>query len=230
MRPQAPTSGAGTAAAAAHPTLGRSWLGLAGLLLCAAVAGAWATGPLTDPALARWPRLLIDWQPALARHQPWRAFTAVGVHYSLLHLAANLAGGLLVAALGRVASLPLAATLAWAAAWPLTQIGLLLQPDLRHYGGLSGVLHAGVAVAGVFLVWQARGRRQAIGAALLAVMGLKLLSETPWAGPLQHPAGWDIAVAPLAHTSGALAGALCAALALGLQTLSRPTPAPDRPQ
>jgi hypothetical protein len=33
--------------------------------------------------------------------------------------------------------------------------------------------------------------------------------ERPWAGPLAQPAGWDIALAPLAHATGAAAGALC---------------------
>ena len=35
---------------------------------------------------------------------------------------------------------------------PLTQLGLLMRPDLLHYGGLSGVLHAGVAAAALWLV------------------------------------------------------------------------------
>ena len=50
------------------------------------------------------------------------------------------------------------------------------------------------------------------GATLLIVL-LKVLSEAPWAGPLSHPAGWDIAVAPMAHASGLGAGVLTAATA-----------------
>jgi len=45
----------------------------------------------------------------------------------------------------------------------------------------------------------------------------KLLSESPWGAALRHPAGWDIAVAPIAHATGALAGAVCAAIALLLR-------------
>ena len=46
----------------------------------------------------------LDWQPALASSEPWRAWSAAIVHYSALHLAANLAGIALVAALGFVAA------------------------------------------------------------------------------------------------------------------------------
>jgi len=38
------------------------------------------------------PREAIDWQPTLALTQPWRSFSAIGVHYSTQHLLANLAG------------------------------------------------------------------------------------------------------------------------------------------
>ena len=36
-------------------------------------------------------------------------------------------------------------------AWPLTHLSLLARPEVMHYGGLSGVLHAGVAVAALGL-------------------------------------------------------------------------------
>ena len=155
----------------------------------------------------------IDWQPALAASEPWRAVTAVFVHYSLLHLGANLAGAALVGALGQAAAVPLRSVAAWAMAWPLTQLGLLLQPQLLHYGGLSGVLHAGVAVVALHLVCAGVRSQRLIGLAIAAVLLAKVISEAPWAGPLRHPSGWDIAVAPLAHASGVAMGALCAAAA-----------------
>lgn len=187
----------------------RAWLALTLLLALAAGGGWWA------------PRATLDWQPALAAREPWRAFTAVAVHYSTLHLAANLAGAALVGALGVVARVPLAIVLAWGVAWPLTQLGLLMRPDLLHYGGLSGVLHAGVAAASLWLVARERGRRQLIGAAILAVLLVKILGESPWGPALQTREGWDIAIAPFAHASGALAGLLCARLALLFPSLSR---------
>lgn len=149
-----------------------------------------------------------DWQPALATRQPWRWWTAAFVHWSPGHLGANLAGLALVAALGWRARCGRRATLAWALAWPLTHLGLLLQPALTHYGGLSGVLHAGVATLAVHLLGQA-GRR-ALGAALLAGLLAKVLLEAPWGAPLRAVPGWDILIAPAAHASGAAAGLLCA--------------------
>jgi rhomboid family GlyGly-CTERM serine protease len=153
---------------------------------------------------------LIEWQPSLALREPWRAFSAALVHYSSMHLSANLAGALLVGALGHVAGVPLRSALAWLVAWPLTQFGLLLQPELLHYGGLSGVLHAGVAVACVHLIVAGNRLQRGVASALLAGLVIKVLSETPWQGALRHPAGWDIAVAPFAHASGVVMGTVCA--------------------
>lgn len=163
----------------------------------------------------RIPAAAIDWQPAFAFTQPWRWFTAAFVHWSALHLGANLAGAAVLAVFGRAAALPARATLAWALAWPLTHGAMLGQPALAHYGGLSGVLHAGVAIAATTLASQATGRRRRIGLAVLAGLALKIVLERPWTGTLTQPPGWDIAVAPLAHAAGALAGLACA-LACGL--------------
>ena len=161
-------------------------------------------------ALARGrPDAGIDWQPALWASQPWRAFSAVFVHYSTLHLLGNAAGLALVAALGAVARVPGRVALAWLAAWPLTQFGLLWEPALAHYGGLSGVVHAGVAIVCVHLLCS--GHRW-LGGPLLAMLLAKVLSESPWASPLRYPPGWDIAIAPLAHATGLIAGTVCALL------------------
>ena len=183
-------------------TPGRAWGWLAALLGLIALAG-WSIA-----------REAVDWQPTLALAQPWRAFSAIGVHYSALHLLANLAGAAAVGTLGVAARAPLAATWAWAAAWPLTQLGLLLEPALAHYGGLSGVLHAGVAVIAVTLLWPPNApARRWVGLALLGGLVIKVLLEAPWGAPLRYPAGIDIAVAPLAHASGLVAGLLCAIVA-----------------
>jgi hypothetical protein len=114
---------------------------------------------------------------------------------------------MLVAALGVAARVPPRAALAWALAWPATQLGLLAMPDITGYGGLSGVRHAGVAVVAVVLVRRTARDERRVGLAIAAVLTLKLLIEAPWRAAVIHPAGWDIAVAPLAHASGALAGA-----------------------
>ena len=179
---------------------GRAWIALA------AVLGLGATfGFGLDPRG-------LDWQPSLAGREPWRAFSAVFVHYSTLHLAANLAGVVLVGALGWFAAVSLRSACAWLIAWPLTQFGLLARPDLLHYGGLSGVLHAGVACVAWRLIVNGRGQRRAIGALTLAIVALKVVNEAPWGPALRHPPGWDIATAPFAHASGLVAGVVAAAL------------------
>ncbi len=71
------------------PDAGRTWWPWAGLCLAAAL-GALAAQAL-DPAR-------LNWQPALAGSEPWRAITAAWVHLSPLHLAGNLAGTAVVAA------------------------------------------------------------------------------------------------------------------------------------
>ncbi len=167
----------------------------------------------------------LDWQPGQAAGQPWRWWTAAFVHFSALHLLANLAGVLVVAALGRVANVPAVVALAWAASWPLTHLALLLRPDLLHYGGLSGVLHAGVAAAATFIVRRGSGRTAWIGWALLAGLAVKIALEAPWGPALRTVYGSDIAVAPLAHATGALCGLLCAWI--GLARDARPRDGPS---
>jgi rhomboid family GlyGly-CTERM serine protease len=181
------------------------------------------TALLAGVAAASWsaPRELLDWQPARALDEPWRLWSAAFVHWTPWHLGANLLGCAVVAAFGAAARVPLRATAAWLIAWPLSHAALALQPALTSYGGLSGVLHAGVAIAAWHLLRHDRGRRQQIGAAVMAGLLLKLLLEKPWGAPAQQVAGWDFAVAPLAHATGAIAGLACAALADALTSARR---------
>ena len=179
----------------------RAWLAVATVLALASLLLWFA------------PRDALDWQPQHALDQPWRWWSAAFVHWSALHLVANLAGSVVVAAFGVAARVPRRATWAWLAAWPITHAALAWQPLLLNYGGLSGVLHAGVAVAALHLAWREQGRRRAIGWAVLAGLAVKLALERPWAGPTQQVAGWDFAIAPLAHLTGVGAGLLCGAVA-----------------
>jgi len=172
-----------------------------------ALAALLAGGSLLATALD--PRQL-DWQPALAAAQPWRCWSAAWVHWSDGHRWANIAGAALVAVFGWRARCDAFDALAWFVAWPLTQVGLLMQPTLLHYGGLSGVLHAGVVVAAASLCQREQGARRLLGALVLAGVALKVVLEQPWRGPLQRMPGWDIAIAPAAHLSGAAMGGVCA--------------------
>lgn len=179
---------------------------------------AWAgcaLGLALGAALLWWaPREALDWQPARAPGQAWRLWTAAFVHWSPQHLQANLLGCAAVAAFGIAAGTPRPITWAWLVAWPLTHAALVMAPALPHYGGLSGVLHAGVAAAALGLAWQGTGRRRVIGGAVLVGLAAKLMLERPWQGPVQIVAGWDIPLVPLAHVTGAASGLLCGAAAL----------------
>ena len=176
----------------------------------AALATALALAAL---ALSSAPRESLDWQPGLVAAQPWRLWTAGLVHLTSGHLAANLAGCVVVGAFGAAARVSVASTAAWAVAWPLGHALLVAVPQLQHYAGLSGVLHAGVVVAALPLLWREAGRQRWIGAAVLAGLVIKLVLERPWSSTVQHFSGWDFPVAGAAHASGALAGLLCGALA-----------------
>lgn len=179
----------------------RCWLAMTVLLAVASVV-LWAA-----------PREALTWQPARALGEPLRAWSAAFVHWTPGHLGANLLGCAVVAAFGVAARVPTRAALAWLVAWPLSHAALALQPALTTYGGLSGVLHAGVAIAAWHLLRHDTGTRRVIGAAVITGLAIKLLLEKPWGAPTQQVAGWDFAVAPLAHASGAIAGIVCAALA-----------------
>ncbi len=175
-------------------------------------------------ALLAWPvpREALDWQPTLAGAQPWRWWTAAFVHYSPLHLGANLGATLVVAAYGWAARTPLRGTAAWLLAWPLGHLALLSVPDLAHYGGLSGLMHAGVAVASLGLVLWQPGRPRWIGALVFAGMGIKLLMEQPWGPVLRTDAAWDILIAPVAHSLCATAGVVAVLVVEAITRLSRP--------
>ena len=180
------------------------------------IAWASAAALLCLFALLGWPvtRELLDWQPRLMFTQPWRAVTAVAVHYSLMHLTGNLAGAVLTAAIGIAAQVPLRATWAWLAAWPLTHLALLIEPGLAHYGGLSGVLHAGVMIVIVFLLAEGSRAQRIVAGLVLIGYCAKIINEAPWGPAVRYSADWDIPVAPIAHATGAVAGAVCAMVAL----------------
>ncbi|MGM9482857.1 rhombosortase [Roseateles sp. NT4] len=170
------------------------------LMLCAALAAL---------SLLAWPlpREVLDWQPILVATQPWRAITAAFVHWTPIHLAANLAGCAVLALLGWRAQLGPREALAGGVALPFTQLGLCLRPELQHYAGLSGALHALAAIAALTLFTR-RSREHYIGAAVLVGLVIKLALEHPLGPVLRDTPGFDFPVAPFAHLSGVVAGAL----------------------
>lgn len=169
-----------------------------------------AAGALLGTAL---PAAPLDWQTAKAWQEPWRWWTASWVHLDRTHLLANLAGAAVLAVFGGSTRCTSRDAAAWAVAWPLTQGLLLLAPDPVRVAGLSGVLHAGVAVAALGLILRESGRARAVGVLVLAGLLLKLLGEQAWVAPERSLPGWDFPVAVLSHATGAGAGLLCATVA-----------------
>lgn len=186
-----------------------------------------------------WPgswNLLMDWQPHWAWSQPWRWWTPVMVHYSLWHAVINLLGLILLACLGVAAKVPGPYAVAWCVAWPLTHLGLLGRPELLHFGGASGVLHAGMSIIAVWLImsgdqtppapaasqpWGIQSHHQQttsksdklLGGVMMLVLLGKVLHESPWGPAVQYSEGLGIFVAPWSHASGVLSGLICGAIA-----------------
>lgn len=139
------------------------------------------------------------------------------MHLNGLHLVANLAGVAFVAALGAGARLPWQAATAWAIAWPLTQAGLWLAGSPSRYGGLSGVLHAGVAVAASFMICGTERHQRLLGIGVALGLAAKITVEAPWLAAVRPSPWWGFPVVVGAHFSGALAGLVVAMASLGLQ-------------
>lgn len=167
------------------------------MLAVPALALGWTS---LDPAQADPLHAHLIWTRDAAWSQPWRCWTAAWVHGSAPHLMGNLMGAALVALLGLVARVPARFALAWALAWPLTHLSLLIDPRLQAYGGLSGVLHAGVAIVAISLLPQPTRRR--LGWALLVGLLLKVGFEAPWRDALVESTTLGLTVAPLVHTTG----------------------------
>lgn len=179
------------------------WLGIGLALGLPALAGLIAPHLIPDTSALR---------PGSGVHQnPLNYWTCAWLHANTRHLLANLAGLALVMLLGWTWRLPARSALAWALAWPLTHLALLLDPRLDTYYGLSGVLHAGVAITAVHLITgagtaQARSARTTQGWLLLGGLLAKCWLENPrFSATLARP---DLAmtVAPLSHLAGALVG------------------------
>jgi len=170
------------------------------LTLCAVLA---ALSVLAWPLPREW----LDWRPGLFAAQPWRAVTAAFVHWTPIHLAANLAGCAVLALLGWRADLGRRDALAGVVALPLTQLALLLRPDLQRYAGLSGTLHA-LTVVAVLTIAARPGRDRLVAIAIAIGLAAKLVSEHPLGPALRVTPGFDFPVAPFSHFAGAAAGVL----------------------
>ncbi len=213
----------------------RLWWALC--LLLALPAAALGLQPVAlAQAVAQWPALpqALVLRPELGWHQPaWTWWTSAWLHGSTPHLLRNLAALVLLAALGGLLRPRAQAAAAWCLAWPLTQLGMLLEPALSSYVGLSGVLHAGVVALALPAVLpplrHPTGAEPSPGLhpkwlawALLSGVALKILMENPWQHTLVASSASAINVAPWAHLSGAAAGALATGMLRGVGWCARP--------
>jgi rhomboid family GlyGly-CTERM serine protease len=180
----------------------KAWTTLCGVLALASAA-AWLAGPAAAP--------LLQWDSALWLRQPWTLWTASLVHLSTAHLLANLLALGALAVLGSSMGVGQAATRALVVAWPLGTLALLVWPAVRQYSGLSGLIHAAVAVLWAHAV--VHRRAYPLSFVLFVGMGLKLLTEHAWFTPVSFDPAWGFNVVYAAHLSGTLAGAACGMVA-----------------
>ncbi len=163
------------------------------------------------------PNGVLEWGRTATVLQPWRLVSAVWPHLSVIHLLLNLGALAAVAALGWLLRVGTTQAIAWLACWPLTHAALWLQPEVMRYAGLSGVLHAGVAICAVKACCEPDRLARLVGWSLLAGLVLKVLIEAPWSRSLQDSVALGITVVPLAHAAGAALGLLAGVLAAVMQ-------------
>lgn len=181
----------------------RAWLLLCAVHGVASMLLWWAR----EPAVA-----VLVWRAEGWTAQPWTLWTSAWVHMGTPHLIGNqLALGALTA-FGWMTRPGRGAAAAWALSWPLLQLSLLLWPHIGYAVGLSGLLHAGVAIMAVQLVLGQLPMPAARRWGMVLMVGLlvKLLLEQAWLHPVVWDGGNEMSVVLAAHLTGAAWG-----LALG---------------
>jgi hypothetical protein len=187
------------------------WLSLCLLHAVASMLVWWAGEPWAEA---------LTWHADHWLTRPWTLWTTAWVHLNTPHLIGNqLAVGAL-AAMAWLLRPHAGASLAWLLTWPLLPLGLLWWPQIGYFAGLSGLVHAAVAVVGVHLVMGEMRVRQARrwGVILLLGLTLKLALERGWHWPVVWDDSADMSVVQAAHLVGAVLGAFLAAM------LTRPPP------
>ena len=159
-----------------------------------------------------------DWARA-----PWTLWTGALVHLQAAYWLGNLLALTAVAALGTALNASRRDAAALLIAWPLGTLALLLWPEINNSWGLSGPIHAALAVLAVRARRGARTRT--LGWLLLLGLAFKLVLESGWTRPVGFDPGWGLNIVHAAHLTSAALG-LLAALALGRQPRQA---APDAP-
>lgn len=183
----------------------RWWLALCVLHAVASMLVWWA-----GDAVAQ----VLHWRADSWTARPWTLWTTAWVHLNTPHLISNqLAVGAL-AAMAWLLRPGLPSSLAWLLAWPLTTLVLPWWPHIGHYAGLSGVVHAAVAVVAVHLLGRMLRVPKAArwGGMLLVGLLVKLGVEGGWSRPVVWDDNSAMSIVQAAHLCGAVAGAVLALL------------------
>lgn len=154
----------------------------------------------------------LGWQAATWRQTPWTLWTAPLLHLSAIHMLGNLLALAALAVLGVVIPLGTRAALALFLAWPLSTASVMAWPEVTRYVGLSGLIHAGVAI--VWLHARQAPVAQRWSPLLLAALLLKLVTEQAWVYPVSFDPYWNINVVSAGHLGGAVVGLVCGAVCL----------------
>ncbi|MDO9439210.1 MAG: rhomboid family intramembrane serine protease [Hydrogenophaga sp.] len=193
----------------------RSWLWLCALHATASLLVWWSGQHTAESPLV--------WRAADWAHQPWTLWTSAWAHLNAPHLIANLLAMGGVAAAGWVLRPDARCTVAWLLAWPLSQISLLVWPQVAYAAGLSGLMHTGTLLLAVQLaLGRLRGGRW-WGLLLMWGVLTKVLLEHGWSKPLVWEPDTGIQVVQAAHVAGAFWG-----VALGLVVALWPPRRPGR--
>lgn len=155
-------------------------------------------------------QIAMRWQAANWQQQPWQLWTASLVHLSDPHLIVNLLALLCLAIIGSHTGCGRDEVIAVLIAWPLSNLALLLWPQVQFYAGFSGLNHALAVIicAHSAIKFIAKREFSAIAFWLTLLLLLKILWEMPWDDPLRMDASWGFAVVQASHLTGAFSALL----------------------
>jgi rhomboid family GlyGly-CTERM serine protease len=154
---------------------------------------------------------------AILHGEVWRLVTGHIVHVNFRHMALNVAGGAVMAALfSRTFALRHWLVIAAASLFVIDAGFLLRDRTLESYVGFSGILH-GILAAGMLAWWRTESGLLAFA---LTVITVGKLAWEQWEGPVTL-AGDDFTVIVNAHLYGAIGGGIVGAILLARNAIPR---------